>query len=91
MKTDIQQAQIYRYVTAVALGIAMCPEQYKERTSWQISADSQTRLFTLVNTFICADFKCSDGKLIIGHTTNRLLLIPNKCTISFLGSILVHR
>jgi hypothetical protein len=86
MKADIQQAEIYRYVTADALGIAMCPEQCKERRNWQISTDSQTRLFTLVNTFICADFKCSDGKLIIGHKTNRLVLILNKC-IPFLGGI----
>jgi hypothetical protein len=28
IKADIQQAEIYRYVTAGALGIAMCPEQY---------------------------------------------------------------
>jgi hypothetical protein len=43
IKADILQAEIYRYVTADALGTAMWPEQYKERTSWQISADSQTR------------------------------------------------
>jgi hypothetical protein len=44
MKADIQQAEIYGYVTADALGIVMCPEQYKESIGWQISADSQTRL-----------------------------------------------
>jgi hypothetical protein len=42
MKTDIQQEEIYRYVTADALGIVMCLEQCKGRIGWKISTDIQT-------------------------------------------------